>query len=160
MLSFGGTKNGGLGAEAVVVLRPDLGRDLLYRRKQAMQLASKMRYVAAQFVALLSDDLWRRNAAHANAMAARLAAAVGGRTRGEDHPAGRGQRGLRGPRRPAVTEPLQAAYPFYVWDEGTGEVRWMTSFATTEPTSTTSSPPWPGWSVRVAPCPGWSSTSR
>jgi threonine aldolase len=131
VLSFGGTKNGGMGAEAVVVLRPDLGADFLFRRKQGMQLASKMRYAAAQFVALLSDDLWLRSAAHANAMAARLAeraAAVPGVkvTRPVEAnavfailPAG-------------VVAPLQEAYPFYVWDEATGEVRWMTSFATTE----------------------------
>ena len=74
VLSFGGTKNGGLGAEAVVVLRPGLGADLLFRRKQGMQLASKMRYAAAQFVALLTDDLWRRTAVRANETAARLAA--------------------------------------------------------------------------------------
>ena len=77
-VSFGGTKVGLLGGEAVVVLRPELADALPYLRKQSMQLASKMRFVAAQLVALLEDELWRRAAGHANAMAARLAAAVAG----------------------------------------------------------------------------------
>jgi threonine aldolase len=131
VLSFGATKNGGLGAEAVVFLRPGLGSDFRFLRKQGMQLASKMRYAAAQFVALLSDDLWRRNAAHANAMAARLAAGVA------EVPGVRITRPVQANAvfavPPAgVVAPLQAQYPFYVWDEGTGEVRWMTSYATTE----------------------------
>ncbi len=131
VLSFGGTKNGAMGAEAVVVLRPDLARDLPFRRKQGMQLASKMRYAAAQFVALLSDDLWLRNARRANGTAARLAAGAA---------AVPGVRITRPVEANAVfavlpaaaVAPLQAAYPFYVWDEATGEVRWMTSFATTD----------------------------
>jgi threonine aldolase len=131
VLSFGGTKNGAMGAEAVVVLRPDLAADLPFRRKQGMQLASKMRYAAAQFVALLSDDLWLRNARRANATAARLAAGAA---------AVPGVRITRPVEANAVfavlpagaVAPLQEAYPFYVWDEATGEVRWMTSFATTE----------------------------
>lgn len=131
VLSFGGTKNGLLGAEAVVVFRPELAAALPFVRKQAMQLASKMRFTAAQFEALLSGDLWRRNASRANAMARRLEEAV---------------RGVPGV---AVTRPveanavfavldrraieqLQAQYSFYVWDDRTGEVRWMTSFDTTE----------------------------
>jgi threonine aldolase len=131
VLSFGGTKNGGLGAEAVVVLRPDLGGDMLFRRKQGMQLASKMRYAAAQFVALLSDDLWRRNALQANVTAARLA------EKAADVPGVKITRPVEANAvfailPPGVTEPLQAEYPFYVWDETTGEVRWMTSFATTD----------------------------
>lgn len=76
VLSFGATKNGAMGAEAVVVLSSDRTDALPYLRKQAMQLASKMRFPAAQFVAMLTDELWRRNATQANAMAARLAAAV------------------------------------------------------------------------------------
>jgi threonine aldolase len=130
VLSFGATKNGGMGAEAVVFLRPGPDAGFRFRRKQGMQLASKMRYAAAQFVALLSDDLWQRNAAHANAMAARLAEGAA------TVPGVRITRPVEAnavfavpPR--AVIEPLQAKYPFYVWDSGTGEVRWMTSFATT-----------------------------
>src|SRR6202167_6802159 len=69
VLSFGGTKNGILGGEAVVFFQPALGEDFLFLRKQGMQLASKMRFIAAQFEALLTDDLWRRSAEHANHMA-------------------------------------------------------------------------------------------
>ncbi|HST67589.1 MAG TPA: beta-eliminating lyase-related protein, partial [Mycobacteriales bacterium] len=131
VLSFGGTKNGGLGAEAVVVLRPGLGADLKFRRKQGMQLASKMQYAAAQFVALLTDDLWLRAATAANERATRLAAgaaAVPGVTITRPVEANAVFAIL-----PAdVVAPLQEAYPFYVWDESTGEVRWMTSFATTD----------------------------
>jgi threonine aldolase len=131
ILSFGGTKNGLMLGEAVVVLNPDAVRGMDYLRKSSMQLASKMRFVSAQFDALLSGDLWLRNARHANAMARRLEAAV---------------RAVPGVEvvRPVeanavfavlprdVTERLQKLYPFYVWDEATGEVRWMTSFDTTE----------------------------
>src|ERR1700722_11077068 len=76
VLTFGGTKNGAIGAEALVVMRADLVADVPYLRKQQTQLTSKMRFVAAQFGALLADDLWRRNAVHANAMARRLADGV------------------------------------------------------------------------------------
>jgi threonine aldolase len=130
-VSFGGTKNGLMGAEAVVLLRDELGDGFKYRRKQAMQLASKMRYISAQLDTLLGGDLWERSAAQANAMARRLAAAV---------------RDLEGVRLtqpveanavfavlpPPVTGRLQRSWPFYVWDEGTGEVRWMASWDTTE----------------------------
>ncbi len=75
-LSFGATKNGVLLGEAVVFLRPELAGGFAYLRKQTLQLASKGRYLAAQYIALLEGDLWRRNAAHANAMAARLASAI------------------------------------------------------------------------------------
>jgi threonine aldolase len=131
ILSFGGTKNGGLGAEAVVVLRPELAPDFKFLRKQAMQLASKMRYAAAQFSALLTDDLWRRNADHANRMAQRLAAAV------EDVDGVRVTQQVQANAVFAIVPPaavplLQAEYPFYVWDERTSEVRWMTSFDTSE----------------------------
>jgi threonine aldolase len=130
VLSFGGTKNGLLGAEAVVVLNPELVPDFLYLRKQSMQLASKMRFLAAQFAALLDDDLWLRCAGNANAMASRLAGAVA------DLP------GLTITRpvetnavfaalSPAVIESLQRDFPFYTWDEHAGEVRWMCSWDTT-----------------------------
>src|SRR5580698_1680667 len=69
VLSFGGTKNGLMGVEAVVFFRPELAADFLYMRKQSMQLASKMRFMSAQMEALLTGDLWRRNAEHANRMA-------------------------------------------------------------------------------------------
>src|ERR1700742_5213443 len=76
VLSFGGTKNGAMGVEAVIVMRPADGLNAPYLRKQHMQLSSKMRFLAAQFNALLADDLWLANAAHANAMAARLASGL------------------------------------------------------------------------------------
>src|ERR1700742_3237554 len=72
VLSFGGTKNGALGAEAVVVMRPELVADVKFLRKQQLQVASKMRFLSAQFLGLMEDDLWRHSAAHANEMAQRL----------------------------------------------------------------------------------------
>jgi len=130
VLSYGGTKNGAMGAEAVVVLRPELAVSLPFIRKQGMQLASKMRFVSAQFVALLTDDLWRRNAEHSNAMAQRLRAAVSavpGVT--VVHPVQANSVFASLP--PAVTAALQLEYAFYVWDESADLVRWMTSFDTT-----------------------------
>ncbi len=131
LLSFGGTKNGLMGGEAVVFLRPDLAADFRYHRKQAMQLVAKMRFVAAQFRALLTDDLWRRNAEHANRMAARLVAGVAGM------PDVRITRPVEANAVFAIVPVdavpvLQDVSPFYVWDERTSEVRWMTSFDTTE----------------------------
>ena len=106
-------------------------RGLDFLRKTAMQLASKMRFVSAQFDALLAGDLWLRNASHANAMARRLEAAVRDIARRRDPAAGAGQRGLR--RHPAGGHRAAAeAFRFYVWDEPTGEVRWMCAFDTTE----------------------------
>jgi len=128
-LSFGGTKNGSMGAEAVVLLRDELADGFRYRRKQAMQLASKMRYVSAQLDALLADDLWQRSAAHANAMARRLADAVGqlpGVTVTQPVEANAVFAILAS----EATERLQRDWPFYVWDDNTGEVRWMCSWDT------------------------------
>jgi threonine aldolase len=131
IVSFGGTKNGMMYGEAVVFCDPTLGTDAKFIRKQATQLPSKMRFVAAQFDALLTDDLWIRNAAHANAMARRLAAAT------RDIP---GVVLARDPevnsvfvRLPAESiERLQAESFFWTWDETLDEVRWMTSFDTTD----------------------------
>ena len=131
VVSFGGTKNGMMYGEAVVFCDPTLGADAKFVRKQATQLPSKMRFVAAQFDALLTDDLWIRNAAHANAMAQRLAAAT------RDIP------GVTLAREPEVNSvfvrlpgdaipKLQAESFFWTWDETVDEVRWMTSFDTTE----------------------------
>jgi threonine aldolase len=130
-VSFGGTKNGLMGAEAVVLLRDDIGDGFKYRRKQAMQLASKMRFISAQLDVLLEGDLWERSAAHANAMARRLAAAV------RDLPGVRVTQPVEANAvfavlDPAATEQLQQSWPFYVWDDGTGEVRWMASWDTAE----------------------------
>jgi threonine aldolase len=130
VLSLGGTKNGLLGAEAVVVLRPGLGDGLAFARKQLGQLGSKGRYLGAQFLALLEGDLWLRNAGHANAMARRLADAV------RDVPGVRITRPVQANAvfallPPPVVAPLQEQFGFYVWDETTGEVRWMCSWDTT-----------------------------
>jgi threonine aldolase len=140
VLSFGGTKNGMIGGEAVIffnqgvdpgVSNSGLSRDFLYLRKQGMQLASKMRFIAVQFETLLTDDLWRRSAEHANRMARLL------------------EKEIR--RVPAVkvvwpveangvfvqiprhaVEKIKARYFFYMWIEEECIVRWMCSFDTTE----------------------------
>lgn len=130
VVSFGGTKNGLLGAEAVVLLNPQLAHDFLYIRKQSMQLASKMRFLAAQFDALLTDELWLRCAGNANAMASRLAGALGGApglaiTRPVETNA------VFAMLPPPVIESLRREFPFYTWDEAAGEVRWMCSWDTT-----------------------------
>jgi threonine aldolase len=131
VLSFGGTKNGLLGAEAVVILNPRLANGFEYLRKQTLQLASKMRFLAAQFDALLTDDLWLRCATQANSMATQLAKAI------DDLPNLTITRPVQtnavfATLPAAVTEELQAEFPFYVWDESLGEVRWMCSWDTTE----------------------------
>jgi len=130
LVSFGGTKVGLLGAEAVIVLRPELAEGLRYLRKQSLQLASKGRFLAVQFEALLEGDLWRELAGHSNAMARRLEAAV------RDLPVveitQRVQANAVFAVLPsAVTSDLQREWPFYVWDPATGEVRWMCSWDTT-----------------------------
>jgi threonine aldolase len=131
VLSFGGTKNGIVGGEAVVFFAPALAADFLYLRKQGMQLASKMRFIAAQFEALLTNDLWRRSAEHANRMAKVLEAEV------------------RKIPRVKIAWPVEAngvfaqipytaiakikeKYFFYPWIEDENIVRWMCSFDTTE----------------------------
>ena len=131
VVSFGGTKNGLLYGDAVVVLTPELARRLPFVRKQAGQLASKMRYLGAQFAALLADDLWLRSAGHANEMAALLAerlAAVDGLV----PPAAPEVNAVfvRLPSAAAVAE-LQSWSFVWEWDADRHEVRAMTSFATT-----------------------------
>ena len=129
-LSFGGTKNGLMFGEVVVVLAPDAAPGLEYVRKSSMQLASKMRFISAQFEVLLGTDLWLRSASHANAMARRLAAGV------RDAPGLQIARPVQANAvfavlPPQVTDRLQQRFRFYTWDESTGEVRWMTTFDTT-----------------------------
>lgn len=130
-VSFGFTKNGAMAAEAVVVFDPTVAAEFRYLRKQTTQLASKMRYLAAQVTAMAEGDLWLHNARHANAMARRLAEGL------VDVP------GLVITQRveanavfailPAgMTERLQRDLHFHVWNEATGEVRLMTSWATSE----------------------------
>ena len=131
VLSFGGTKNGLLAAEAVVVLNPDAVRGPKYLRKTSMQLASKMRFFSAQLIALLEGDLWLRSAAHANAMARRLEQAV--RTiPGVTITQAVQANAVFAILPPEVTARLQKRFRFYTWDEHTGEVRWMCSFDTSE----------------------------
>jgi len=130
VLSFGGTKNGLMGAEAVIFFDSRLSTGFVFLRKQMMQLGSKMRFLAVQFEALLADDLWRRSAAHANEMAALLAEQT------------RALPGL------SITQPVQTnavfarfepaairrlndSYRFSMWNPATSEVRWMTAFDTT-----------------------------
>ena len=131
VLCFGGTKMGLPVGEAVVFFDRSLAEDFAYRCKQAGQLASKMRFLSVQFDALLSGDLWVRNASHSNAMAARLAAAVLN-VDGVEVQRPVQANSVFAVLPPQVTERLQRRYPFYIWDESTGEVRWMTSFDTTE----------------------------
>jgi threonine aldolase len=131
VLSFGGTKNGALAAEAIVTFRPEAETSLRFLRKQSMQLASKMRFVAAQFTALLRDDLWRRNAEHANGMARRLAAGVSS-VPGVSIAYPVEANAVFASLPAEAAQALQVRYPFYLWDEATGVVRWMASFDTTE----------------------------
>jgi len=128
-VSFGGTKAGLMLGEAIVLLREEMAPALPYLRKQSMQLASKMRYVAAQFEALLEDELWRRAAGHANAMAARLAAAVADLD-GVTVTHAVQANAVFAVLPPGVAERLQRDWGFYTWDERTGEVRWMCSHDT------------------------------
>jgi len=131
VLSFGGTKNGMMYGEAIIFFNRELCKDFKYRRKQGMQLASKMRYIAAQFSAFLENDLWKANASHANLMAQKLHAAV------KDIPGVEITRPVESnavfARIPSRIIPaLQKKFFFYVWDEESSEVRWMCSFDTTE----------------------------
>jgi len=135
VLSFGGTKNGLLLGDAIVFLRSELARDFLFIRKQSMQLASKMRFLAVQFDALLGRDLWRRNAAHANAMARRLAGAlavIDGAELAYPAQANGVFVTLPGEAIARLRDALPAALPFYVWDEAAGTIRLMCSWDTTE----------------------------
>jgi len=131
VLSFGGTKNGAMGVEAVIVMRSGDAANAPYLRKQHMQLSSKMRFLAAQFIALLDDDLWLQNARHANAMASRLAAGLADLP-GVDvvYPVEADAVFVRLARQ-HVAE-LQREWTFHVWDETTSIVRWMTAFDTQE----------------------------
>ncbi len=131
VLSFGGTKNGMMFGEAVVFFDPELSKEFKYIRKQGMQLHSKMRFIAAQFSALLSNDLWNSNASHANSMAKLL----------QDKLRQFEQIKMTQPVETnaifailpeKIIEPLQNEYFFYVWKEDANEVRWMTSFDTEE----------------------------
>ena len=131
VLSFGGTKNGLMGAEAIVFFDKKLSRDFQYLRKQGMQLASKMRFISAQLDCLLSNDLWLKNARHANRMAQLLQKGL------SDIPAVRivydvEANGVFAKISADAVARLQKRYFFYVWNEEESVVRWMCSFDTTE----------------------------
>ena len=131
ILSLGGTKNGMMYGEAIVFFRKELAENFKYYRKQSMQLASKMRYISAQFIAMFSNDLWRRNAENANAMAALLHKKVAEIpeiqiTQNVE------ANGVFAILPEKVIKPLQDDYFFYIWDESRHEVRWMASWDTTE----------------------------
>lgn len=130
-LSFGGTKNGMMMGEAVVFFNPQLTDEVKYLRKQAMQLFSKMRFVSAQFIAYLENDLWKQNALHANRMAQMLAAEIGKipEIRITQKVESNGVFAIV-PQH--IIQPLQEQFFFYMWNEAANEVRWMTAFDTTE----------------------------
>jgi threonine aldolase len=131
VLSFGGTKNGMMFGEAIVFFKPELAAHFKFIRKQGMQLHSKMRFISAQFQALLSDDLWKKNASHANTMANKLAIALGKIpevkiTQSVD------ANGVFVTLPPSIISDLQGEQFFYVWNEKFSEARLMCSFDTSE----------------------------
>jgi threonine aldolase len=135
ILSFGGTKNGAMGVEAVLVMTPGLASPAApFHRKQQMQLSSKMRFLSAQLLGLLEGDVWLENARHANAMAARLAAGVAG-VPGVRLAYRTESNGVFAELDTARVRALQADWAFHVWsgaDNGRCVVRWMTAFDTSE----------------------------
>ncbi|MFI6814003.1 threonine aldolase family protein [Nonomuraea sp. NPDC050328] len=129
VFSFGGTKNGALAAEAVIVLNPAFQEGVPFLRRQSLQLASKMRFISAQLTALLTEDLWHANAAHANSMARRLAdglTAIPGVSLA--FPVQSNAVFARIPA-PAVEE-LMRRHQFHYWDRENDLVRLMTAFDT------------------------------
>jgi len=131
VLSFGGTKNGLMLGEAALIFNPEIARNSKYFRKQAAQLYSKMRFVSAQFIPFLENEIWKTNAEHSNRMAQILADQVSGikaikiTQKGEAN-------GIFAILPKEVIPIIRQIYFFYDWDESKGEVRWMTSFDTTE----------------------------
>jgi len=137
VLSYGGTKNGAMLGEAIVVLNPEASEGLTFLRKMDMQLASKMRFVSAQLLALLEGDLWLRNATHSNAMAQRLRAGIeaglaDGSITGVTLTQPTQANGVFATLPNGVADRLRAAFAFYDWDAAQNEVRWMCSFDTSE----------------------------
>ncbi len=131
VLSFGGTKNGMMMGEAVLFFNPGLAKNTKYIRKQSMQLYSKMRFVAGQFIAYFENELWRQNAAHANRMAKLLKTEVSQipQVRITQQVDANGIFAIV-PRE--IIPLLQEKYFFYIWNEPRSEVRWMCSFDTQE----------------------------
>ena len=137
VLSFGGTKNGLLFGEAVVVLNPEASDGLIFLRKLNMQLASKLRFVSAQLIALLEGDLWLRSASHANAMAARLRGSLEdlvstGAITGLEFSQPTQSNAVFATLPAGSADRLRENFHFYDWDASKNEVRWMASFDTTE----------------------------
>jgi threonine aldolase len=131
ILSFGAAKNGCMGAEAVLVFNASLAGEMKFLRKQSMQLSSKMRFLAAQILALAEGDLWLANARQANAMARRLAEGVRGLAHVQITQAVEANAVFA--MLPAeIVERLQRDFQFYTWNEKNGEVRWMTNWATSQ----------------------------
>jgi threonine aldolase len=131
ILSLGGTKNGLMGAEAVVFFNPDLTVDFQFMRKQSMQLASKMRFISAQFLAFFENDLWLKSAEHSNSMAALLGAEIAKISGAKlARPVQANSCFVR--MSPQAIEAMQKKYYFYVWEPQHNEVRLMTSFDTTK----------------------------
>jgi threonine aldolase len=131
VLSFGGTKNGMMMGEAVVFFNPKLTKLTKYIRKQSMQLYSKMRFVGAQFQAYFENDLWKQNATHANKMARLLESEVAKIPQIKLTQAVEAN-GVFAIVPPEIIEPLRERFFFYMWNDAKNEVRWMTSFDTTE----------------------------
>lgn len=131
IMSFGGTKNGMMIGEAVLIFNEELKVNAPYYQKQTSQLFSKNRFIAAQFMAMLSKDLWKRMATHANQMAQLLAAEVN-RIEGIKITQSVDANGVFVIIPRYAIEALQQKYRFYVWNEETAELRWMCSFDTTE----------------------------
>ncbi len=131
VLSFGGTKNGMLFAESVIFFNTLLAENFKYLRKQGMQLASKMRFVSAQFEAYLTDDLWKKNAAHSNRMARMLFDEVS-KIKNIKVTQKVESNGVFAIVPAEVIQKLKQEYFFYMWNDEKSEVRWMTSFDTTE----------------------------
>ena len=131
VLSFGGTKNGLMYGEAVIFFNRGLAADFKYFRKQGMQLASKMRFIAVQFEALLTDDLWLRNASLSNRMAALLAEKVSGIDGVKIMNKVEANSVFAALPRDVIPM-LQEKYFFYIFDDSVPIVRWMTSYDTTE----------------------------
>lgn len=131
VISFGGTKNGMMMGEAVCFLRPGLSDNFKYIRKQGMQLASKMRFISAQYIAYFRDDLWKRCAGHSNRMAQILSAGLQ-QTEGIRIVQKVESNGVFVMIPSEVAERVRQKYFFYPWDESKSEYRLMTSWDTTE----------------------------
>jgi len=131
VLSFGGTKNGMMFGEAVLFFNPELAKNMKYIRKQGMQLHSKMRFISAQFEALLTNDLWKRNAEHANRMA-RLLENELRKNKAVTITQKVEANGVFALMPPSIIPALQEEHFFYVWNDKTSEARLMCSFDTKE----------------------------